>query len=246
MEIIRDLVYDPKHPDRCTLDVYLPNENTGKLLVYIHGGGLESGDKSDFTFCAKELAGSGVSVASVNYRTYPEASFPQFIQDCARAIAYLTQNVERLGGIEELFIGGSSAGAYISMMLYFDRTYLQEVGLDPGIAKGYIFDAGQPTTHFRVLQERGDDPRLVRIDRAAPLFFIDRDVEDEENLPRFLLVVAQDDLPNRLEQTYLLRRTMLHFGYPEKNIAMHIFENSTHTSYIGSKEYLKLLVEFMK
>jgi hypothetical protein len=39
---------------------------------------------------------------------------------------------------------------------------------------------------------------------------------------------------------------MLHFGYPEKNIAMHIFENSTHTSYIGSKEYLKLLVEFMK
>jgi len=59
-------------------------------------------------------------------------------------------------------------------------------------------------------------------------------------------VVAQDDLPNRLEQTYLLRRTMLHFGYPEKNIAMHIFENSTHTSYIGSKEYLKLLVEFMK
>ena len=57
------------------------------------------------------------------------------------------------GLTENLYVGGSSAGAYIAMMLCFDPAYLKPYGVSN--IQGYLFDAGQPTVHFRVLKERG-------------------------------------------------------------------------------------------
>lgn len=44
------------------------------------------------------------------------------------------------------------------MMLCFAEQYLGVHDIAPCRIAGWIFDAGQPTTHFRVLQDGGPTP----------------------------------------------------------------------------------------
>ena len=60
------------------------------------------------------------------------------------------------------------------MMLCFDDKYLSACGVPADIIKGYVHDAGQPSTHFNVQRERGLDPRRVIIDEATPIYHIGR------------------------------------------------------------------------
>ena len=46
MELVKDIVYGTENPGKQILDLYLPDGNTSDVLIYFHGGGLESGDKS--------------------------------------------------------------------------------------------------------------------------------------------------------------------------------------------------------
>ena len=43
---------------------------------------------------------------------------------------------------KKVVIGGTSAGAYLAMMLYFDKRYLSKHNIDSESVSGYIFDAG--------------------------------------------------------------------------------------------------------
>lgn len=94
---------------------------------------------------------------------------------------------------------------------------------------GWLFDAGQPTTHFNVLRERGEDPRLVRIDHAAPLFFVTPNPTPSN--ARLLFAVAAEDIPGRLEQTRLLLRTMEVCGYAMEHVTLQIMKGFQHCGY---------------
>lgn len=195
------------------LDLYLPDGEKFPLLVYIHGGGIVEGDKGRDGRClANHFLPLGIAVASVNYRMYPEAKYPEFIEDCAEAVKWLT---DELGDrISHLFLGGTSAGGYITMMLCFDEKYLSAVGLSGGAVTGYIHDAGQPTVHFNILKERGEDTKRVVIDEAAPLYHIGK----AEKYPPMLFIWSDDDIPCRPEQLTLTVATMKSFGYDMANV----------------------------
>ena len=135
------------------------------------------------------------------------------------------------------------------MMLAFDAHYLGKHGIDAydrNQIAGYFFDAGQPTTHFNVLRERGLDTRLVRVDEAAPLYFIE-EPKSPENLPKYEFVVADNDMAGRLEQTELLCRTMFHVGYPDELVTFTYMEGYGHTGYCGVvKDGKSLYAEMIK
>jgi acetyl esterase/lipase len=247
MKTFTDIIYDDQQKDFCKLDLYCAKSNEANtVFVYFHGGGLEGGDKTDFADCANALTKHGISVVSANYRIYPEAVFPEFIEDCAKVIAWIKANGSSYGNFERMFIGGSSAGGYLTMMLSFDKHYLEQYHIDASVIQGYVFDAGQPTTHYNVLRERGLDTRLVRIDTAAPIFFIDSSIEEGQITPRFLIFVAENDMINRLEQTYLLKKTMLHFGYDENRLQMHVMKGYEHCEYTGNQEFFNILLDFIE
>lgn len=225
----RGLSYGPLPEHR--LDYYAPADPAASpLLVFFHGGGLEGGDRgngSDPVF--GELASRGIGVVSADYRLYPAARFPDYLEDAARCAAWCRENLSH----GPLFVGGSSAGGYLSMMLALAGEYLAAWGIDSGdkaqIA-GYFCDSGQPTVHFNILRERGLDTRLIRVDEAAPLWHV-KPVTDPEKLPRVALVVADNDMENRLEQNRLLRRTMLHLGWPREKVPFTLMEGYGHTGY---------------
>lgn len=206
---IKDLSFWQEGEEHLLLDLYLPQkEGPFPLLVFFYGGGLEGGRKEDVTLLGREFAAAGVAVAAPSYRLFPTVSYPVFIEDAARAVAWLSHHARQYANVKELFIGGLSAGAYLSMMLCFDSSYLAAQGVSGDVVNGYIFGSGQPTTHFNVLKYRGEDPRAVMIDDTAPIFHI----RSDKGAP--VLVICDDnDIPNRLEQTQLMVGTLHAFAY---------------------------------
>lgn len=212
------------------LDLYLPEAESFPLFVYFHGGGLASGDKADCPLLYDYLVSHGIAVATANYRMYPNAAYPDFLLDAAEAVAWAFKNAEKYGNIQLIYVGGSSAGGYISQMLCFDERLLSAHGLCPADIAGFVHDAGQPTCHFNLLKERGLDTRRIIVDDTAPLFHI----EEAQNYPPMLIIVSDNDMQNRYEQTMLLVSTLKHFGYGEK-VALKIM-NGTHCAYVNAAD----------
>lgn len=219
-----NIPYDPGRHERNTLDIYLPkDQDQAPLLIYFYGGGLEGGCRQDVRALGEYLSARGVAVAAPDYRIYPEARFPEYIQDAARASAFLIRRPEWKN--RRIFIGGHSAGAYLSAMLWADKRYLAQEGLDADGIGGYLLFSPQPTTHFNVLRERGEDVRKVVVDEAAPLYFV-----RESGAPLFL-AVAERDMENREQQNRLLVSTLKHFGY-KGEVYFRYLKGHDHGSYI--------------
>ena len=191
------------------LDIYTPDEGGFSTFIYFHGGGLERGSRlgSGVGIIAKYLCDRGIAVVSAEYRLYPEAKYPDFICDAADATGWVIDNIASFGGNGKIYLGGSSAGGYLSMMLCFDSSYLEARGVNPDSICGYVHNAGQPTTHFNVLRERGIDTRSCIIDSAAPLYYVGR----KKSYPPMVFIVSDNDMKCRLEQTRLMVATMSHF-----------------------------------
>ena len=204
-DVKKDLIYSDIS-DLCKYDLYLPNRKAFDMVIHIHGGGLTGGDKADNDqeFLGKMLAQRGVAMASLNYRMYPNASYPLFIHDIANGVkavfSYLKENDIK----GKVYLSGQSAGAYLIMMLCFNENYLTSVGINPLEIAGWYIESGQPTTHFNVLNEVGLDSNLQRIDEKAPLYH----VGPKTSFSKIILTSYTDDIKMRYEQNALLYQTI--------------------------------------
>lgn len=234
MKTYKDIQYGNPNIERHKLDVYLPETELTAIYIHFHGGGIEAGDKNDQQFLSK-LTEHGIGVVIPNYRLYPSAKFPQFINDAAQAVKWTYDNYNH-----NIFIGGSSAGAYISMMLAFDQKFLHEYEIDSDSITGYIFDAGQTTVHFNVLREYGIDTRRVIVDEKAPLYHITAD----RNYPPMFVLCADNDIKNRYEQNLLLMSTLNHFECDGK-VKFKLMEGYGHCGYTSQPIFCELIVDFI-
>lgn len=159
---------DAYRKERCKLDIYYPeNVKEFKTLVWFHGGGLEGGNKG----LREEFRNRGFAVIDVNYRLYPKVKCPGYLEDAALAVSWVFNNIEKYGGSpSKIYIGGHSAGGWLTLMLALDKRWLAEYCIDADrIAKAYPV-GGQTMTHFTIKKERGLDVDLPYIDDMAPSF----------------------------------------------------------------------------
>ena len=247
MKEIKNVFYAGNNDARQTLDIYLPEAESFKIFIYFHGGGLKGGSKNGYGGkFAEYLTAHGICVVSAEYRMYPEARYPDFIEDAASAVAWVKNNIGSYGKSLGIYVGGSSAGGYLSMMLCFDPRYLGAHGILPADIAGYVHDAGQPTAHFNVLAERGLDSRRVIVDETAPLYFVGL----AESYSPMLVIYSDNDMVNRPQQTEVLLTTLRHFGYDQSKISV-ILKNGKHCAYVGridesgESEFAKMIAPFI-
>lgn len=97
-----------------TLDLYVPNDQRGPMPIamFVHGGGMTGGDKSDLRQAFLDaLVKGGFAVASINYRLAPRYEFPAQIEDVTCAVRYLRAEATRYGlDPHEVFAFGTSVG----------------------------------------------------------------------------------------------------------------------------------------
>jgi len=128
----RNLTYAPH--ERGQLDVYIPRRPAARrpVALFIYGGSWESGEKAMYAFVGRALAARGIVTVVADYRIYPQVIYPTFLQDNARAAAFVKQHAAEWGADPARFyLIGHSAGAYDVAMLALDKRWLAAVGMDP-------------------------------------------------------------------------------------------------------------------
>ena len=127
-----DIPYRPG--PRGLLDVYTPAIGTGApapLVVFFYGGSWQGGSRKSYRFVAASLAAQGIVTVVPDYGVYPQARYPDFLEDAAQAVSFSHAHAGRWNGNpKHLVVMGHSAGAYIAAMLAFDKRWLGNTGLD--------------------------------------------------------------------------------------------------------------------
>jgi acetyl esterase/lipase len=145
------IAYGPLARDR--LDIYRPasGDKGGPIAMFVYGGGWRSGERATYGFVGAAFAARGITTVIADYRLFPEVKFPAFVEDAARAYAWVSANLASGAGKRRpIVLIGHSAGAYIAAMLALDERYLAAAGVTQrpagliGLAGPYAFD---PTTY---------------------------------------------------------------------------------------------------
>ena len=193
------------------LDLYIPDNNNFKTVIFIHGGGFVEGDKAQDNIkeIGYEFIKNGYAFASVNYRMYPTAKYPDYIIDACNAIKYLNEKISLYKGLNQFILSGQSAGAYTTLMIMLSKEFKDYLGDAYNNLIGFISDSAQTTTHFRVLEKEYNlDPYIERIDDKAPIYYVD----NSTIFSRLLLICYKDDIIKRKAQNEMFYETIKYFN----------------------------------
>ena len=114
-EVKRDIPYTKKADKLQTLDVYSPPKGKNlPVVVWIHGGGWQGGDKSEVYTKPQVFNGKGILLVSVNYRLLPKVDMATLTGDVAKSIRWVHDHIAEYGGDpKRLVIMGHSAGGAV-------------------------------------------------------------------------------------------------------------------------------------
>ncbi len=184
--------------DRKKLDIYVPENMTGPapVVMFIYGGGWAAGDKFEYEFVGRAFAANGYVAVIPDYRKFPEVQYPDFLSDNAQAMKWIEDNIAQYGGdTSRFFLAGHSAGAYNSVMLSLDNSFLRDYGVTmpiravAGISGPYNF---YPFEYDEVKRVFGKAPNP---EGTQPINLI------TSNAPPMLLVSGTSDPIVRVENT---------------------------------------------
>jgi acetyl esterase/lipase len=177
----------PRH----TLDLYQPlgRADPAPVVVFFYGGSWRSGKRAEYRFAAAALAQQGLLVIVPDYRLYPEVTYPAFLQDAARAVAWTFRHAANYGGDPgRIYVMGHSAGAYLAAMLAYNPRWLAAERHSPQALAGFIGLAG-PYAFLPI-----EDPDI------QPIFHWPETAPETQPLthvtaraPRTLLISAEHD-----------------------------------------------------
>jgi acetyl esterase/lipase len=233
--VISDVEYCTGGGQPLLMDVFIPNHRARyptPVVVWIHGGGWERGDKNGNSG-AKLLANDGFVTASLFYRLSGEWPFPADIEDCKCAVRFLRANAAKYG-IDNQHIGvaGASAGAHLAELV---ATAHEEAGLEgqggwPNVssrvqaATAYYgvsdFTVGAMQFQHRTGQVvvklfRGTEkekPELYR--KASPILYVSKDD------PPLLLVHGEEDDLVPVDQSTRMAEAYRRVGLPVELIVV--------------------------
>jgi len=199
--------------ERCTLDIYLPKEiKNFPVMVWFHGGGLKAGDKSEdhATIVAKAFVRKNIGVVLVNYRLYPKVNFPEYIYDAASAVKWTITNSNKYGAdSEKIFIGGHSAGAFLTYMLGLNEEYLGKYDIRSEQISGLIPVSSQVYCHSTIRNELGIKNKKV-INPTCPLYYINKFA------PPIRCLLAEEDVI--IDDNQYLIKKLRDEGHPDCKI----------------------------
>ena len=236
------------------MDIYFP-ESGGpwRTLVYIHGGSWMHGDKSEAAMFANGMTALGYLVVSINYRLYPQATFPAMIEDVKCAVRSLRAYAAEynLDPNHIAAIGPSAGGHLVSLLGTSDPGDGWDVGeyLDQSsrvqavIAMAGVMDLSRnfPNADIEAMKHVGFGEYNVA--QASPITHVTPDD------PPFLLIHGDLDELVPYEQSQLMYDRLVQTNVPAQLV---IVNNASH-SFLTPKgpttptlgEIYQIILEFL-
>ena len=218
----------PKHK----LDIFEPtNKPPGQLgqpgaknnpvILFLYGGGWREGKREIYQFVGAAFAKRGYTTIIPDYRTFPEVSFPGFIDDAARAYHYIWKNISEG---RPIIVMGHSAGAHSAAMIALDPKYIAKYDRNTprpsaliGISGPYAFN---PTTWATTKDIFATAPNA---DAARPAAHVD------QNAPPALLLHGLKDTTVRL---FNLKTMAKNYQTANRPIVTKTYDNLAHIDII--------------
>lgn len=188
----------------------IPKNKRGfATLLYFHGGGL-TGDGIEVPL---RCVDGELCVIGARYRlsdgTYNALDS---LEDAVLATAWVMKHIAEYGGDpKKIFIGGTSAGAWLTAMVLMNPALLKKYGCDNRSLAGLLSVSGQMGTHFTVKRDLHyrEHAWAPMIDEYAPLKYVSAD------LPPVLLITGDfgKDMPTRAEENAYMACALREVGH---------------------------------
>lgn len=145
--VLTDLRYG--EGEREVYDLYLPEDITDPkathLILFIHGGSWQSGDKKDGQYWCRNLASKGYTTASICYTLQTKTTTTNILlinSQVRAAVGAIKAKCAELGiNLVDMATNGFSAGACQAMMYGWDTA-----NQDPSLPVKFIIQQSGPTT----------------------------------------------------------------------------------------------------
>jgi acetyl esterase/lipase len=145
---VKDIAYgsDPLQK----LDIFAAKNPNAPVVVFVHGGGWTTNDKSQFGSQAKSLQLKGDTVFNINYRldSATVGAFPMEVDDVKAATQYALSHAAQYNGnpSKVILLGGSAGGQLVGMAA------IQLNNATAGTVKGVVTLSG-PTDFISLVQD---------------------------------------------------------------------------------------------
>ena len=229
-QVAQGLPYGPLPRQR--LDIYRPSAAAPAgghpVVVFFYGGSWNRGERADYRFVGEALAARGVLTLVADYRLYPEVRYPDFLADCAQALAWGLREAVPLGGNpRRVFVMGHSAGAYNAAMLALDARQLASTGQAPQALAGWIGLAGP----YDFLPMSNPDARPVFFHPHYPPGTQPLDHAGAGAPPSFLGAAAEDALVNPQRNSAQLAQRLRAAGVA---VDLRLYPRVNHLTLVGA------------
>ena len=220
------------------LDIYYPKplaqamkaqsaiNDSYPMVVFVHGGSWESGNKEQYAFVGQSLAQAGYVTAVINYRKAPEHVYPDYVEDAAQAIAWSIDNATSLhADPKRLAVVGHSAGAFNAVAAVANEDFLAPYGVKPKDIKAVVGIAGPYSYDFR----KFDSATAFAADATPDEVMPDRQIKGEQ--PPYLLLTAEKDKVVYATNTIQMTKALQEAGVTVENGEI---KGASHATSIGA------------
>ncbi len=110
-----------------------------KIIIWVHGGGWDSGTPRFFDFVGQCIVGAGYRFVSLDYRKAPIHKYPCQIKDVCLGYNKAVEFMNRRGiDTSQIIVSGSSAGAHLTSILCFNKKIQKKFHVDISNVAGFI------------------------------------------------------------------------------------------------------------
>lgn len=174
-----------------TLNIFTPRSSkktNNKVLLFVHGGNWNSGDKKIYGFLGKNFAKKGITTVIVGYTLSPKSNYNDMAIEVAKAVEWTKDNISKYkGNPNEIFLTGHSAGGHLVALVGTNPKYLKDNSIIKGIilndAAGldmkHYLEEFPPTQEDNYLATWTSNPETWK--DASPIYFLDK------NSPPFMI-----------------------------------------------------------
>ena len=194
----KDVTYDSKNQRK--LNIFVPRKSSKEpmpVLIFVHGGNWNSGNKNFYGFIGRNFAKKGVITVIPSYTLSPNADYDKMASEIAEAILWTKENIKEYNGdAAKIFVTGHSAGGHLVALAALNPKY----NIPRGTVSGIILNdaAGLDMKHYlESYPPTNDDDYLAtwsnnpeKWEDASPISFLD------ENAPEFMIYVGTKTYPS--------------------------------------------------
>ena len=170
----------------------------GPLLIYIHGGYWQRGDKNMYSFLAGAFMDAGINVAIINYTLTPLCRIGDIAVQMRRGLAWLWRHGRELRfDRERLSVMGHSAGGHLTAMMMATDWPAFASDLPADLVRAAVPISGifelEPLVHTSI--NAGPQMDVAEARRESPLF-----MEMRSDAPH-LVIAGGNETPEFIRQS---------------------------------------------